>query len=321
MSRLSALVLASIAALAAAAVVVAVPATATSDASPGSASNHAAARADAASLLARLRLPAGAAQSSTEPAGDGGALARPGRYPVTPNLVDDHQWWVVPGAPQNVLSYIERHKPAGATLTMTGGSSGPHQPQTSVEAYSWAPQPGELSQRSLVLSALALSHRRTGLRVDAEDVWISTRPASETVPAGVRAVSITVQPLGGAASSPTIVRSRVKVRRIVALVDRLPAAQPGVVACPADWGPIVHLAFLGSAGAGTLARVAADPTGCAAVSFWLGGVEQPALSGAVELVKGLQRAGVKLCVPSTQPVPGIVPVCKAAARRPARAAA
>src|ERR1035438_509241 len=63
---------------------------------PTAAANESAAQADAASLLTELSLPEGATQSSIEPAEDDSLLAHPGvGPPATPNVVDDHAWWLL----------------------------------------------------------------------------------------------------------------------------------------------------------------------------------------------------------------------------------
>ena len=81
---------------------------------------------------------------------------------------------------------------------------------------------------------------------------------------------------------------RRRVRRIVSMVDRLPAAQPGPVACPADVGPIVTLGFASAASGGhRLARVVADGGGCGFVALWIRGHRRPALQGGAGLIKFL----------------------------------
>jgi len=93
-------------------------------ASESAAANLTAARADAAVLLGEVSLPAGATPSASEPAGDDGRLASSDTGPATPNLVDDHAWWVLPGAPAQALTYIRAHPTAGSTLTVpTSGST------------------------------------------------------------------------------------------------------------------------------------------------------------------------------------------------------
>ena len=73
------------------------------------AANEAAARSDASSLLAQVPLEPGATPSADEPAGDGGLLSHAAGGPATPNLVDEHAWWVVPGGRAQALAYVNAH--------------------------------------------------------------------------------------------------------------------------------------------------------------------------------------------------------------------
>lgn len=262
------------------------------------ASNQAAAQSDASSLLAKLSLPSDVTPSSTEPAGDGGALANPGVSEATPNLVDDHAWWVAPSLPGEILSYVDANPPVGSKPAGSGGGSTQNGTAISFQVFGWPPVPNVLSTRWLVITVAALTDGQTGVRADSEDVWITPRPASEQVPPGVQAVNVTIQSLGGRRSLPQIVRSAAKVRRIIALADGLPAAQPGVESCPADFGPTVQLAFLSAPGAQTLANLNADSSGCGSVEFSVGGVSELGLADGGSVIAGLDT-------------PGVFPVCTA----------
>ena len=270
-----------------------------SGAPPTAASNQAAAQSDASSLLGKLSLPSDATQSSTEPVGDGGALARPAVYQVTSDLVDDSAWWVASESPAEILSYVEANPPSGSKLGESGGGSSPNGTPLSFDVFGWPPVAGVLSSRWLVITAVALSDGQTGVRADAEDVWIAPRPASEQVPSGVRLVTVTVRQFDGPLSLPLIVGSEAKVTRIIDLADTLPAAQPGVEACPADFGPIVQLAFLSAPGTQPLASLSADSSGCGSVGFSIAGVSQPALADGGSVIDELNTLAV-------------IPVCAAA---------
>src|SRR6202021_3116530 len=75
---------------------------------------------DAASLLTKLKPPAGAKTVRLEPVHDNG-------YPKPQPLLEEefasltaHAWWTVPGDPQSVIDAIEANPPAGATQSGTG---------------------------------------------------------------------------------------------------------------------------------------------------------------------------------------------------------
>src|SRR5205807_1785507 len=84
-------------------------------------SNPRAGRAVALRIFSKLRLPPGARRSPDDPSGS--KLAKPGTYPATPNLVDLHRYWRVPGSLRTVFDWIQSHPPAGA-VGEEGGAMG-----------------------------------------------------------------------------------------------------------------------------------------------------------------------------------------------------
>src|SRR6202035_5151694 len=93
---------------------------------PTFASNEARARSAAMRLLGELVLPGGGGGVRGNPAARGVAswLNRSvAGAPATPNLVDYHRFWRVPGRPQAVLTWLKAHRPSGARVwgTSTGG--------------------------------------------------------------------------------------------------------------------------------------------------------------------------------------------------------
>jgi hypothetical protein len=242
--------------------------------------NEASARTDAALLLTLIALPAGAERSASEPAGDHGRLASPEARPATPNLLDDHAWWTLPGTPAQTLSYIRAHPPAGSTLT--GTDSGATYGVTTSEGitFSWPPITDVLETRQLSVSAVALPGNTTGLRVDAQVVWVTPRPASETIPTGAHLLRISVGssiPANQPHQRPLHITSTSKINAVIALLNALPAAQPGTRSCPADFGIRVRLAFYPTPRRTPSAIAEIDPQGCGTVQLTLAGKPQPPL--------------------------------------------
>jgi hypothetical protein len=273
---------------------------------PTAAGNLAAAQQDASALLALFVAPPGASQVASEPAGDNGALVEFPAWPGNPNVVDQFEWFVVPGAAADVLGYAKSHPPAGSRYFESGGPAvGPNGPYGAASVgFEWPAIPGVLSVRSLVVSAIDLTGGEAGVRVDAQDIWITPRPAWERIPAGVRAVSIVVRAVfPDRPSAPVIVRSRARIRGLVALIDALPIEQPGLRHCGADNGPFFLLRFLRTGSSRPLAQLSTvDP--CNGVSFQLGATEGPPLDGADQLVDAVNRLGA-------------IPDCVASQLRPA----
>jgi len=134
----------------------------------------------------------------------------------------------------------------------------------------------------------------TALRVDAQVVWIVPRPSTEAVPRGVRFVTATgrsVDILTGRVTTtgPVDVTEPGKVARIVSLVNELPLAQPGPIACPLDTGAGAVLKFYDRQGGPVVAQADAGESGCGLISFWLRGKVEPPLSGGPGLIEHLNR--------------------------------
>jgi hypothetical protein len=276
------------------------------------AENESAAQAEAASLLTQLPLPSGATESAIEPAEDDSLLAHPGfGPPATPNVVDDHAWWLVPGAPAEVLAYIRAHLPAGITRPFRDRLTGPNVPHNESEAFAWPPIVDVLAMRWLVVWAVQLPDGSTGLRVDAQVVWLTPRPATETIPPGGHLLRISVygrltgeQPM----QRPLRVTSLKKINAIVTLLNALPAAQPGLRSCPIDRGIRVRLAFYARRGVPPLAVAVVDPEGCGGVALTIGGVPQPGLESGTLLEEVDHVLGVEL---STRPRSHVTPPSRA----------
>ena len=249
-------------------------------AAESAAANQAAARADAAALLGEVSLPAGATPSASEPAGDDGRLASSDTGPATPNLVDDHAWWVLPGAPAQALTYIRAHPPAGSTLTGTDSGSTRGVITSESLTFGWPPITGVLDTRQLSITAVALPGAITGLRADAQVVWVTPRPTSETIPTGAVLLRIGVHssiPANLPHQRPLRFTSISKIEGVVALLNSLPAAQPGTRSCPDDPGIRVRLAFYAKGAASPLAVARIDPYGCGGVQLTIGGRAQAPL--------------------------------------------
>ena len=242
------------------------------------AANRAAAKADAAKLLTTLSLPPDATQSSGEPAGDGSVLARASTWPGTANLVDRHQWWTVPGSPGSVLAYVKHHHPAGSRLLFSGSSAGPNEPEERNIGFDWAPVPGVLSVRQLLVAVVALPHHVTGLRVDAQDVWVTPRPTSEQIPPSAARLRLTVTRGKHRLQGPLVFVSRTKLDAVITLLNELPLFPPGAYPCPSDWGTRIRLAFYDVATTRPTAVASVDPGGCGGVALVLHGRRQPPLA-------------------------------------------
>jgi hypothetical protein len=240
------------------------------------------AEADAARIIAAFRRPPGAVRT--------GLIASLNSPAVEIGLTDvatKTRWWTVPGQPRAVLSWVRAHLPSGFTPDGSGSytfrSSTGALVKSQGDAFALPPVPGVLPQRQLVVTAMPY-RGQTALRTDAEVGWLPTRPASERVPSGVRAVTVT--PVFGLNRDARLdrldraftVTDPARVARLVALADALTVFPPGAYACPASFGGAMRLAFLDHPGGHVLGRFTAQYGGCGSVSVSIGGKTQPALS-------------------------------------------
>ncbi len=126
----------------------------------------------------------------------------------------------------------------------------------------------------------------------------AVRPSSERIPPGARMLHISVSSTiksNQPKQRPLTVSASAKIARIAALIDALPAEQPGLRACPADFGIRVRIAFYGRRGAAPAAVADDDPGGCGVVRLTIEGRAEPPLEGGAQLVERVDRVlGVRL---------------------------
>ena len=247
-------------------------------------SNEAQAQADASARLSSLNLPAGAQPLATEPAGGGSALANPASGVSSHNVVHDHGWWVIPGSPRSVISYIDAHPPAGSTPNLSGSGGSPQ--QVTITGFSWPAITDVLSYRQLVVDSVRLPGGDTGLRADVEVVWIVPRASTERIPAGVRRLTVSAHQFDMVVLALFTVRAPRRLRKAIAVLDSLPLFQPGVYNCPADFGLEIRMAFYGRHGS-PLAVSVVDPDGCGGVGLKVRGRHEPELTGTAVPGSGL----------------------------------
>ena len=262
-----------------------------SAARPTSASNKRAAERDTARLLRRVVLPSGAVRLAREPRGDGGFLEQADGIPAG-LLVARHSFWLVREPLKRTIRFLNGHAPTGSSLIGTGRTGGPQIPANRSFTFSFPAVAGRIATRQLEVALAALPHHRTGVRVDAQDIWMVPRPASEKVPAAVREVDVR------SSKAHVRVTSAAKVRRIVQLFDALPIVQPdSAYHCPPDTirRPPLSLRFLSARGA-LLARARVPGSfsvgSCAPIEFWIGSRRQKPLAGhlytSIERVLGVR---------------------------------
>jgi len=258
--------------------------------SPKAKSNRRAARLDAASLITKLTLPAGATRVPAQPAHDHGYLKPMPVLESESASETAHAWWTASGDPASVLAAIEANPPAGATQDGTGSGGNSKTGSSELDVvYQWPPIAGVLGSRTLQVTVTSIGGGRTGVLAESQSDWIVPRPARERIPAATRVVQIASAVPGAADGGSVTVTRDDQTRSIVALLNRLPIEQPGVTACPLLSDPrTITMTFRGRASGPALAVLrfadyrpwkVADSDQCAPVELSIGGRRRPDLDG------------------------------------------
>ena len=243
----------------------------------------AAARQEAASLLARVPLPPGAVPSATDPAA-APALAQAPETPVSPDLVDRAGWWTAPGTVASAIAWAKAHPPPGTQTAGTGSSSQHGVVEWEATGWSFPAQDETLTLRQLSVMAAPDGPGTVALRADAQIVWDPLRSLDSLV--NRRAVrSVTVSegtgfgaPAPGPSPPPTVAVSIPSiVSAFVGAVNGLPVDDNGVVSCPAFTG-LAFRVVLGGAGGRIVAVVSGDQAQCGGYALSVGGHRQAAVS-------------------------------------------
>jgi hypothetical protein len=254
------------------------------------------AKAEAASILAAF-VPPPAAQRLVGPPGDvGGKLDQPYITSGDADVVYSASLWAVPGmSPLQVLAWEKAHLPGRYRLTLTGGEAAPAPapipgtPTPPGDPYHDASDEFDLQgagippAAEMIVQAVSSPAGQTYVRVDVQVSWQPQRPASERVPAGVTAITITAQPDMNKphdVPAPVTVTDPARVGKIVTLVDSLPLNPGGGHGCFGlnENGKGITLSFLGHANGPVLATASELIASCGGVEFAIRGTYQPELS-------------------------------------------
>ncbi len=252
---------------------------------PTLAANRHVAQQFAARKLATVRLPSGATATATDPS-VGHVLRSAATRPGIERLIDRHRFWLVPGAPAGVLTWLRHHPPAGTQSDGSGSAGNRSGTYEWFLSFAYRKVPAVLYEAELDVSVAGASGGRTAVRADSYAAGMVPRPDWERVPSGVSAINVTVQPSDGRGSYPlgTITQPAL-LKRLVAAFDSFPIVQPGnMFSCPLSLAasPELHFQFLSPVGA-QLANAAEEV--CGGVAFAVGDRSGPALEPGVDLTQ------------------------------------
>ena len=251
---------------------------------PGMAANQAAARVAAARALSAAVLPPGAIPLGRHPGVPRGVRYAVGGAPASLQEVDAHDVWVVSRDPLRVFEWIRAHPPRGST-TLDWGSEGRYGRTTAWNVTFGLPAGAGVAEEGLGVDVTATKHGGSRIRADGWAIWQIPRPAWERVPAGVRAIAVFVDRVGGRTFPLSTVTASATVDQLVAFINSR-QLQWGSRSCPLIQ-TLLDLRFLPAAGASPMARAVED--GCAGLRFSVGGRLGPELAEDKDLGAMLWR--------------------------------
>jgi hypothetical protein len=256
----------------------------TSAAFADEASNQDAAKRDAAESLTLLRLPEGAQRVADSPARDPQYLET--LHSSSPNLVEQSEFWRVPGNPWDVFAWLKKHPPAGTRIAFTGSGGNRDGLQSWGVTFQRPAVREVMDARQLAVALAKATGGGTAVRADGVATWIVPRQASNQVPGGAATLQVTLRGREPKPVTRFSVSDPARIAMVTRILNRLPLVQPGVMLCPMARGIHARLRFIGRDGS-VLADANAALDGCPDVELVLGGQKQPPLA-AWTLVDDLQ---------------------------------
>jgi hypothetical protein len=165
-------------------------------------SPHARAEAELATLLASVQVPPGSDPATSAPLA---FLDQPPVSESSPNLLTRTAFWRINMPFAGALAWIKAHSPGGLTSNMGGSAGGPGVPMNQSLGYS-APSTTAYDGATIELELAVIGPSETGLRADAEVVWLPAKPSDELVPAGTAVTLVAINHFGS--SDATTLKTR-----------------------------------------------------------------------------------------------------------------
>ena len=252
--------------------------------------NQSAAQSDASALLAAALLPDGAVPSDGEPGGDGGVLSAAPVQPATSNIETKAAFYRSPQATDDVLAFVAAHPPSGTRLSISGSADGRDGHSVEFRAFEKPRLAHRLAVRRLLVSVARLDDGGSGIRLDAQVVWLDPRPTAMVIHgAGFLTINVGKRKLE--------IANPARVRRIAWMLNEADIEPPTLRFCERATKEPAHprLTFRSERGGRVVAYAHVRPTGCARADLVVGGKRFQGLdltvgSGA-ELLDALRDLG------------------------------
>ncbi len=148
----------------------------------------------AVQMLAEAPAPAGGVSVTTVPIGTPD-MSGPPQMDGARQVVDDHRFWIVSGAPEAVLSWFGAHPVSGSVLVGHGSYGTYDVQQLAYDIFDFPAPPGQvLLWRELMIGVARDPAGSVVVRADAQIVWEPTRPLQSFVPGTAVRVVVTDTP-------------------------------------------------------------------------------------------------------------------------------
>ena len=182
--------------------------------------------------------------------------------------MDLAHYYLAPGG-ATTLHWMETRVPAGATVSGTGTGTGPGTPTVYSKTFTF-PGSTVLQQPELEYSMLVTFKGQFELRVDAIVQWTPRKSRFSIVPPGATRAVVRVDrgpnAKTGRVTVVTVTR-RSTIDAVIARINGLAVANPGVEYCPLDIGSSMRISFYRANASDPYAVVTAHPTGCGLVTI------------------------------------------------------
>jgi hypothetical protein len=155
-------------------------------------------------------------------------LSRPAETTASGDRVDLHRLWVVPQRPEAVDEFFESHLPPGSRLAGHGTSGVAGEIKSWEVDYGWEAEPDVLSSRSMVVEIVALPGGQSGVRADAQEIWLAPTPPADFVPASARLLEVKVTISGQEQVLAKRTADARTVAAVRAMIDRMPLNPGGI---------------------------------------------------------------------------------------------
>lgn len=229
----------------------------------------------ARTLLPKIVLPAGSKALPQHPLPRG--LHHPSSLMLATDSIDIYRLYKLPGSLRRSARFLTKHVPAGMTGQGTGYESNRHGIVSEDVTYVPRRLPRGVSTADMVATVVRAPHHHSYLRTDVQVIWYPARSAAEHLSApDYTSVRITAWISGHRRVhrvSRTFTSTAIR-KRIIRLLNSLPASPGGVAMCPLIL-VTYRLTFFPVAGQKT---AVISRFGCTTDGVQIGGVTQPALN-------------------------------------------